>query len=102
MREIHRMTRLMHLTIVSVIAVGALLATAQPAAAQWRWRRTRAARTNQPAVVAPTRPGTAVYGYRRPYPADYYYPKYTGAFHARYFDGIPSIYGTRPVRGTAW
>jgi hypothetical protein len=35
-------------------------------------------------------------------PAFDHYPKYTGGFHARYFDEIPSLYGTRVMRGSAW
>ena len=96
------MMRMARIVVVSVLLASVVLVPAQTASAQVRWRRSRAVRHHPPAKVPAKHSGTSVYQYRRPYPADYYYPKYTGAFHARYFDGIPSIYGTRPIRGTAW
>ena len=91
--------------IVLVVMVSVSLALADHAHGQSRRWRVRAARTFTPPSAALRSRSTPVYAeprYRYASPPSYYYPKYTGAFHARYFDDIPSIYGTRPMRGTAW
>ncbi len=89
--------------VVVVVVLATVLAATQSAEGRTRWRRS--SRTTRPAkptathaMPAPSYPTR----YRGTYPSAYYYPKYTGAFHARYYDGIPSIYGSHPMRGTAW
>ena len=96
------MTKITSFVIILVVLVAALAAT-QTAEGQSRWRsRSRTVRSYKPAATRAARqPGYST-RYRSAYPANAYYPKYTGGFHARYYDGIPSIYGSHPMRGTAW
>ena len=83
-------------------AVGLMLAT--PAYGQ-RWgRRTwtrRPVRTMpSPRPSTTTRSNWRFYGSYGSLQADY--PRYTGAFHERYFNEMRYPTGDRPVRGTAW
>ena len=95
------MAKITSFVIILVVLMVTLAAT--PAAGQSRWRsKPRAVRTNRSAASRTVRPPSYSTRYRSAYPANYYYPKYTGGFHARYYDGIPSIYGTTRMRGTAW
>ena len=76
----------------------------RPLPAQGQARRGKPYRSRSFRPAAVSTPNTRYHSprYRSAYPASELYPKYTGGFHARYFDDIPSIYGTRPMRGTAW
>jgi hypothetical protein len=86
--------------LVLVAATSILLVATSPAAGQRRWSRVRHVRTWRATTDVTRSPPRRSSDRNRN--ARYYYPQYTGAFHARYFDEIPSLYGTRPIRGTAW
>ncbi len=97
------MTKIANCMIVLVVLASALLATPRQAEARSRWRRSRSVRTHRHYAPKPARSPSYSTRYGHTNVSRYdYYPKYTGGFHARYFDGIPSIYGTQTMRGTAW
>ncbi len=99
------MTTRGNLSVVLVLLASLWFASPTPAFGHprgWRVSRTRSHRSAYSKYSQRTAPA-AHSAYRSPWPRSYYdYPKYTGAFHARYFEELPSIYGTRPMRGTAW
>ncbi len=97
------MTTRQTITILMVALLATWL-TSPVASASGRGRRAAYMRSSSSATARTNQPVTSQQSrYRTPLPPSYYYyPQYTGAFHARYFDEIPSIYGTRPMRGTAW
>lgn len=96
------MTNVTKTVAVLLLSVLVCLTVASPAGAQNRWRRTR--------TVAPARNSAAFStrtqaSFRTFSPYDswrYGYPKYDGAFHARYYTEMMYPTGDRPVRGTAW
>lgn len=56
-----------------------------------------------PAQTGRTTPANSYNKYTNRFPDnDWYYPRYTGAFHARYFDEMRYPTGDRGIRGTAW
>lgn len=90
-------------TLVVAILLGIWLwPIAQPAHAQLQRRNRRPPTVARPVPPSTMRPAPARGAERQVDVGSAYYPKYTGGFHARYFDEIPSIFGTRTMRGTAW
>lgn len=88
--------------IVLIMTCGLLLCLTEPVAAQRSARRGRSMRapvsSNANARPSASRPNASP----RTGAAYDWYPRYTGAFHARYFDDLPSVYGDHPLRGPAW
>ncbi len=87
---------------VLAVSVVVWLAAAQFASAgrygRYRARRTRPV-SRQPARTMPANPYNA---HHRFPDNDWFYPRYTGAFHARYFNEMRYPTGDRGLRGTAW
>ena len=98
------MTIKTNVAIMLVVLTGVWLTSASEVLGQPRGRRAAHLKSSRATYNSSRRAAiTAQPFYRSAFPPTYdYYPKYTGAFHARYFDELPSIYGPRPMRGTAW
>jgi hypothetical protein len=87
------------LIVTLLLSATLVLWAADDAHAARRWRRSRPARTRQPAAQSLVRYDAPYQQYRR---YQWVYPQYIGAFHYRDLQhlGMPS--GDRGLRGTPW
>ncbi len=97
------MTVRIKIVVVAAVLTGALLGTASKADGAPRGRRapqmraSRQVRADNPRLS----PGAAT-ATRPAWSQQMANPRYTGAFHARYFDELPGMFDRMPMRGTAW